>query len=175
MILDGFHRWTLNVTPQSDDDVPAPPPAPVPILETDLLQKWLDLLRPATPLSDVYDDNEIDGGAPIPDPEGDEQEEPKPPELPKHIQIACIILKRCIKQISTKNKMDKCLVLDTIVLGLNVIGGYENELLPMVHALWPPFSERIRDQDAVILRKCFGVLVVLGGLAKDFLYQRTTK
>lgn len=165
MILDGVHRWTLNITPQSDEEMPAPVSPPS---ESDVLQKWLHLLRPAD-MAEDDDDTEVQP------PDNEEAETNPTHDLPKHIQIASIILKRCIKHISTKSKMDKCLVLDTIVLGLNVIGGYENELLPMVHALWPPFAERIRDQDAVILRKCFGVLVVLGDLAKDFLYQRTSK
>lgn len=169
MILDSIHRWTLNVSQRSDAEDPTPDSQISTPAESDVLQKWLDILNPISPVDEDNEDTIDDAH------EEEGEEEPKPVDLPKHVNIACTILKRCIKHISTKSKMDKCLVLDTIVLGLTVIGSYENELLPMVHALWPPFAERIRDQDAVILRKCFEVLVVLGELAKDFMYQRTSK
>lgn len=173
MILDSFNRWTQNTTPQLDDVETSPTGNTSQTSESVVLQKWLDLLSP--PNQPTEDNEDSCSDAQFPENYSQAEEETKPADLPKHVQIACVILKRSIKHMSTKSKMDKCLVLDTLILGLTVIGGYENELLPMVHALWPPFSERIRDQDAVILRKCFGVLVVLGDLAKDFLYQRTSK
>lgn len=175
MILDGIHRWTLNVTPQSDEDeVVSVPQMAQPPTEAELLHKWMHMLKPPAALSET-DDYDDDGKASAQVDEDNDDEADAKATLPRHIQITCTILKRCIKHIATKNKMDKCLVLDTIVVGLTLIGGHENELLPMVHAVWPPFAERIRDPDAVILRKCFAVLVVLGDLAKDFLYKRVSK
>lgn len=164
MILASISDWThaelskpAVVVPNVDD-------------ESELCQKWLKILE----------DPEIEEvGAEESDEEedaNDQIDEEKPAdEIPSHIQITISILKRCIKYISMRNKMDKCLVLDTLYVGLEVLTPYTNELLPIVHTLWQPFVERLKDRDSVVLRKCFLLLVLLGRLAKDFLYKRTTK
>lgn len=145
----------------------------VPIVddEAELLHKWLQILEEPVIEEVGIDETEND------DDNEDYQIDEEAPSavIPSHINITISILKRCIKYISLRNKMDKCLVLDTLCVGLEVLAPYTNELLPIVHTLWQPFVERLKDRDAVILRKCFWLLVVLGRLAKDFLYKRTTK
>lgn len=139
--------------------------------ESKLCRKWLDMIN--EPVIEEIETEEI-ADEEI-DEENVDNEEQATDEVPSHIQITVNILKRCINYISIRNKMDKCLVLDSLCVGLSVLEPYTNELLPMVHAVWQPFIERLKDRDAVVLRKCFALLVVLGKLAKDFLYKRTSK
>lgn len=96
-------------------------------------------------------------------------------ELPQQITLTITILKRCIHNLTATKRVNICLVLDTISIGLQVLAGWTDQLLPLVHLLWSPYVTRCKDPDIVVDRKCFAVLQQLSDLAKDFLYQRTTK
>lgn len=102
-------------------------------------------------------------------------EEEKKEQLPPHLDVAVQIMKRLIKYISTKSQMDKCVVLESIVCGLNILKVTENQLLPIVHLIWKPFVERFKESDPIVLRRCFQLLMKLGEVSKDFIYQRTAK
>lgn len=95
--------------------------------------------------------------------------------LPKYIEMTLNILRRCLKSISSKNRDEKIVAIETISIGLNIIKDNEDQLLPMVHLIWQPLAERVKDNDPIILRRCFSLLVTLSKLSKDFIYQRTTK
>lgn len=162
MILASISDWTgaeltrsTVVIPNVDD-------------EEKLRQNWLKILEDPEIEEVVAEESEEED-------ETDQINKETPAEVPSHIQITISIMKRCIKYISLRNKMDKCLVLDTLCVGLKILTPHTNELLPIVHLLWQPFVERLKDRDAVVLRNCFSLLVVLGRSAKDFLYKRTAK
>lgn len=97
------------------------------------------------------------------------------PEKPKYIEITINILNRCLKYISSKKRNEQIIAIEAISIGLNIIRNYENDLLPMVHQIWYPFSERLKETDPIILRRCLMLLDVLGRLAKDFIYTKTSK
>lgn len=163
MILSSILNWTKVELSRSTAIVPSVDD------EAELLDKWLKIIE--DPVIEEVGAEEAEET----EEKDDNIDEAAPAEVPSHIQITISILKRCIKYISLRNKMDKCLVLDTLCVGLEVLAPYTNELLPIVHLLWQPFVERLKDRDSVVLRNCFSLLVVLGRLAKDFLYKRTTK
>lgn len=96
-------------------------------------------------------------------------------EKPKFIEITLSIMKRCIRYVASTNRDEKLVALDTIYVGIEIIKMYENDLLPMVHAIWQPFAELIRNTDPIILRRCFSLLLILATYAKDFIYQRSSK
>lgn len=164
ILLNGISKWTIDrtifvesSTAEINSNVHN---------ELELCQKWLNLLQ----LNSTKEDEEDNDNVPVV-----ASDEDKPIELPQHIQITLIILKRCIKYISTRSKMDKCLAIDSIRIGIEIIKTYENELLPMVHEIWPPFVERFKEQDIIVQRKCYNLLIILGRVAKDFIYKRMKK
>ncbi|XP_037027040.1 TELO2-interacting protein 1 homolog [Bradysia coprophila] len=95
--------------------------------------------------------------------------------LPPYMDVTTQIMKRFIKYIPTKSQMDKCVVLESIVCGLNILKVKENQLLPIVHLIWKPFVERFKENDPIVLRRCFQLLIKLGEVSKDFIYQRAAK
>lgn len=168
MLLMGISKWavtnTLQKKTESINDTGVD-------RELEICQKWINLIQYKDIIQDVdYSTEPSDNNM-----DTDEFENTKPKELPQHIQMTLIILNRCIKYISTRNKMDKCLAIDSIRIGIEIIQSFENELLPMVHAIWTPFVERFLEQDVVVLRKCFNLLIVLGRVANDFIYKRVKK
>lgn len=96
-------------------------------------------------------------------------------QKPIFIEFTLNILQRCIRYISSKSRDEKLVALEAVCVGLDIIKTYEDDLLPMVHAIWLPFVERVRDNDSIILRRCFSVLHILAKYAKDFIYKRTAE
>lgn len=95
--------------------------------------------------------------------------------LPPYMDVTVQIMKRCIKYIPIKSQMDKCIVLESAACGLNILKSKENQLLPIVHLIWKPFVERFKENDPIVLRRCFQLLMKLGEVSKEFIYQRTAK
>lgn len=181
MILLGIEKWnpaTESTCEESstkiDDD------------EIEFRQNWLKILhsveddefdghRSATTFDEtkfreeqeqkLNDENEAD----------DELDEKNNEILPPYMDVTTQIMKRFINYISTKSQMDKCIVLESIVCGLNILKVKDNQLLPIVHLIWKPFVERFKENDPIVLRRCFQLLMKLGEVSKDFIYQRTAK
>lgn len=51
---------------------------------------------------------------------------------------------------------------------------FPDELLPLVHKVWPPFVQRFSDVEQVVIMKAFDTLRLLAGAAEDFLRRRVT-
>lgn len=132
------------------------------------LEKWLKMIQPQKDSNDSDDEESAatDQGVDV---------DETVVELPQQIKLTVTILKRCIHNLRSPIRLDICLVLDTISVGLQVLSSWTDELLPIVHLLWPPFVQRCRDLDIVVNRKYFTVLMLLSELAKDFLYIRMKK
>lgn len=177
MILLGVREWTKLNGGMSDGCATADS------IQTESTHKvWLNLLRQEVNLDAIEEEIkesmgiEIDENVEVDGHEIDpveNEETPKP--QPLYVKLTINILKRCIRYVSSKNRDDKLVSLDAICVGLNVIKLYENDLLPMVHAIWNPFVERVKDNDPIILRRCFSLLHILAMYAKDFIYHRTAK
>lgn len=161
-----------KVTTETDDDN-----------EDELCRNWLQILQPME--ADDYEhettfdkmkflqeqEEKLKSEGDAVDNIDDESKEMLPPYMDVTVQI----MKRFVKYISTKSQMDKCVVLESIVCGLNILRQRENELLPIVHLIWRPFVERFKEDDPIVLRRCFQLLTKLGEVSKDFIYQRTAK
>lgn len=138
----------------------------------EIVAKWLEILDgkglleiPEEPLNEEDTKKEENE-------DGEEKEEEKP-IAPKHVDFVLSILKICLKFISSKKLEDKLLVLETLNFGIQIIENYENELLPLVHLIWYNFSERFKENEALIVDRSFNLLVTLARLSKDFIRQRT--
>lgn len=171
MILSRIYDWTDKL----DEDNINEEFTETLLNKSAILSHWLSILNEP----EIKYDDDVDNSASeqqndteiLPEPE----DEPKKPDLPQHIQITLTILKRCIKYLSLKSRLDKCLIIDSLTIGLEIIKHIEGELLPMIHSIWLPFVERLKETDTIVLQKCFSLLIVLGRLGKDFLYKRTSK
>lgn len=182
MILLGIDRWNVSTETTCNDGTTTGTDDS----EIELRQNWLKILHsvdddeygvhdPATPFDatkfrdeqeqKLNDENEAD----------DELDEKNNETMPPYMDVTTQIMKRFIKYISTKSQMDKCIVLESIVCGLNILKVKENQLLPIVHLIWKPFVERFKENDPVVLRRCFQLLMKLGEVSRDFIYQRTAK
>lgn len=91
------------------------------------------------------------------------------------VQITEALMKRCIYYLPHRSRAVQCMALDTLCCGFRVLqrAAANDVLLPLVHTMWRPFVERVRGGDAVVVRRCFAVMLVMSGAAKDFMYKRT--
>lgn len=106
--------------------------------------------------------------------DGDEEVAVEKP-TPLHINLTLKIMERCTRYLASKKQEDKIIALEAIPIGLDIIKDRENDLLPMVHKIWSPFVERIKDENPIVLRRCFYLLQILAKYAKDFIYHRSVK
>lgn len=122
-------------------------------------------------INELIDTEDLEGDAASGE---DESDEKKPKSI--LIDYTTKIMKRCIRNLSSKNREEKIIVLETLSIGLDIIKDLEDELLPLVHLIWEPFiNQCIRDKNPVILRRCIQLLVKLAKYAKDFIYKRSEK
>lgn len=174
MILCGVREWTIDIG-SAPKDTPTSSEAVI------THRSWMEFLRQSDGLDDDTDidmDKEpvaedADAVEPMNE-EPDDEDHPAPPK-PVFIEFTLNILKRCIRYISSRVRAEKLVALDAICVGLDIIKACEDDLLPMVHGIWTPFVERVRDNDPIILRRCFSVLHILAKYARDFIYRRTTE
>lgn len=59
------------------------------------------------------------------------------------------VLEKCVHFLSSKSPWLRLLVLDTIDIGVQAISQSEDQLLPMIHRLWPPMVKRFTDDEQV--------------------------
>ncbi|XP_055385110.1 uncharacterized protein LOC129614501 [Condylostylus longicornis] len=110
-----------------------------------------------------------------PQDEEDLQKENKKPILPKHIVSVRDILKEVLKFFTSKEQINKIISLECMISGLPILKDYEDEVLPLIHLLWYPYSERFKDNDPVVLSRCFDLLKILVDCSKNFLQKRMLK
>lgn len=95
---------------------------------------------------------------------------------PLFVEMTVSVLKRCIHFLPSKRREQKLLVLAILQEGLLILETWENELLPIVHAIWSPFVNRFTEtSDHLVVNCSFGLLCVLAQTAKDFIRSRTLK
>ena len=148
----------------------------------DLLQNWLDILeqpkfteyKTQSFEPTVEDSSDAKNGQTetMPTAEGDDA---VPAAVPQHVEIVKTVLNQVIKYIMFDNKVEQILALECIVSGIPLLKDYETELLVLVHSMWQPLVEKFRQQDAIVLHRCFDVLAILALHAKDFILQRSLK
>ncbi|XP_070560811.1 TELO2-interacting protein 1 homolog isoform X2 [Ptychodera flava] len=99
----------------------------------------------------------------------------KKPELPMHVQVVMQVLERCMHFVSSKNPRLRLLVLEIIKNSVIVLQTREDELLPMVHKLWPSMVHRFMDEEQLVTIKAFETLCVMGVVCGDFIRRRVVK
>lgn len=175
MILQGIREWLKQNVIENAEEVTNSDQNPNPNFHTE----WLNILRREDKFDEIVDDETDTINMNYEEKDGEEYHEDvnekKPVEKPVFVEFTIKILNRCVRYVSSKNRDEKLVALDTICIGFDIIKAYENDLLPMVHSMWQPFAQRVKDNDPVILRKCFAVLNILATYAKDFMYHRTSK
>lgn len=172
MILVGIDSWTKDA---SNADIKTKNVEN----EQMICEKWLNILS-ETVDEDVADETINSSNEDLTEPESElEQHQPDEPKIetekPKHIEITINIINRCMKYISSKERAEQIIAIETICTGLKIIRHYENDMLPIVHLIWYSFAERLKETDPIILRRCLMMLDVLGHLAKDFICTKTSR
>lgn len=129
---------------------------------------WMAILNPKHDLEDAED---------TPDnPEQDPPAEDTPSKeqvLPKDVQIAKEIMKVSLKHISSRNQLEVLAAMETLTWGVSILKRHEDELLPLVHQIWSPLVQRFTDENPVVLRNAFKMLLTLADSAKWFIHRRT--
>lgn len=94
---------------------------------------------------------------------------------PIHIDIVKKILYQVVKFINSKRISHQILALECLIDGLPLLQNYENYLLPLVHAIWKPFIAKCRQEDPLVLNRCFTLFSTLAETAKDFIAKRSSE
>ncbi|XP_055700063.1 uncharacterized protein LOC129799845 [Phlebotomus papatasi] len=134
------------------------------ITSDDILEKWLEIWNQ----NDQIEEEEVE--------ENNEPEDPDPKEpesIPSYIKLTESILKLVLKHISSKDQHLSLLSLELLTEGLLILRQKEEKLLPIVHLIWFPLTEKFKCENPVILRQCFKLLVILAKTSKDFIHNRT--
>ncbi|XP_053379957.1 TELO2-interacting protein 1 homolog [Mercenaria mercenaria] len=104
-----------------------------------------------------------------------ETDEEKKPPLPHHVTAVKEVMLRCKHIISSRNPRLRLLVLDTISHTCTALKPYQDELLPLIHQIWPSFSLCFADEEKLVIVKALDVLQVIARSAGDFVKHRITK
>lgn len=103
-----------------------------------------------------------------------EEEEAKR-EPPLHIKALKEILSRTKHLLILPNTQISLLTLDIVKQGCRDLAIHENELLPLVHHMWPAFKQRFLDPDKVVVIKAVNTLQALCLDCGDFLKKRVER
>ncbi|OWF46694.1 TELO2-interacting protein 1 homolog [Mizuhopecten yessoensis] len=118
---------------------------------------------------DIVDDDIIDEMETIEDDHRGDNSEPNTVKFVKQVMM------RCKHLLSSHNARLQLLVLDTISQACQALADHTNELLPLLHELWAPFSARFVDEEKLVIKKALEVLLVMADRSGDFLKQRVMK
>ncbi|CAO1427008.1 unnamed protein product [Diamesa serratosioi] len=102
-----------------------------------------------------------------------EDEEESPDQLPDHIALVLKILNSTTQFFAARNAFESVLVHELFLDGLEIIKNYENELLPLVHQLWYPFTKQFQMNNLVVLQYSFNLLTYIASIARDFIHKRS--
>ncbi|XP_059611760.1 uncharacterized protein LOC132258449 [Phlebotomus argentipes] len=129
----------------------------------EILQQWLDILNQEEEI-ETEEHNET-----APKEEIEETEK----IVPNYVKLTDEMMRLVIKYISSKDQDLSLLSLELMTVGISVLSGCEEKLLPIVHLVWFPLSEKFKCNNPVILRQCFRLLLLLARTSKDFILKRT--
>ncbi|XP_060595560.1 TELO2-interacting protein 1 homolog [Ruditapes philippinarum] len=104
-----------------------------------------------------------------------ETEEEKKQPLPHHVKAVKEVMLRCKHIVSSRNPRLRLLVLDTITHTCTALKPYQEELLPLIHQIWPSFNACFADEEKLVTVKALDVLQVIARSAGDFVKHRITK
>lgn len=144
-----------------------------------ILQSWLSILNQESSCNLKCDESdnltEIDH---LKDEDSGNKEQKKDKkeesdDLPRHIEMVKTILYQSSKFIFHTEQCYQIMALECLIQGVPLLKNYEDALLPLVHSFWSPLMEKFRQQDAIILNRCFTLYAVVAENARDFITKRS--
>lgn len=99
----------------------------------------------------------------------------KKPEIPRHVKYVTQVLEKCVHFLSSKSPWLRLLVLDTIETGIQAISKSEDQLLPLIHRVWPSMIKRFTDDEQVVTIKAVNVLCTMAEASGTFMQRRAIK
>ncbi|KAL6264336.1 hypothetical protein P5V15_004443 [Pogonomyrmex californicus] len=96
-------------------------------------------------------------------------------ELPTHIKIIIEVIKKCIHFLPSKDVQKSLIAMQTLQESLPILVEWENELLPLVHQLWHPLTDRFNDKNVLVINHAWQLLHVLANISNDFIRSRTLR
>lgn len=113
------------------------------------------------PAEDIPEDQDMDA---------DQKKDP-----PLHVTAVKEVLFRCKHLLSSRNPSIRLLALDTIANSCRALQSHQDELLPMIHEIWMPYSARFVDEEKLVTKKAVESLMVMADTSGDFICRRCTK
>ncbi|CAO1436342.1 unnamed protein product [Diamesa hyperborea] len=108
-----------------------------------------------------------------PENEDEEVEEEILDQLPDHIVLVLKILNSTTQFFAARNASESVLVHELFLDGLEIIKNYENQLLPLIHQLWYPFTKQFQMNNLIVLQYSFNLLMYIASIARDFIHKRS--
>ncbi|CAG2207626.1 TTI1 [Mytilus edulis] len=111
--------------------------------------------------------------------EDDSTDPDKKPPLPKHVVVVKEVMTRSKHLLSSKSPRLRLLVLDTIGYSCQALSTHTDELLPLIHELWPSYRQRFIDEEKLVIRRARELdvssetLVIMSECTGDFIKRRT--
>ncbi|XP_052082424.1 TELO2-interacting protein 1 homolog [Mytilus californianus] len=120
-------------------------------------------------------EEEVDESHDQPSQEEDEDstDPDKKPPLPKHVVVVKEVMTRSKHLLSSKSPRLRLLVLDTIGYSCQALSSHTDELLPLIHELWPSYRQRFIDGEKLVVRRALETLVIMSECTGDFIKRRT--
>jgi len=84
-------------------------------------------------------------------------------------------MKRCIHFLPLKDVQKSLMAMQTLQEGLPTLIEWEDELLPIVHQLWHPLTDRFNDENVLVINHAWQLLHVLANISNDFIRSRTLR
>ncbi|ESO83680.1 hypothetical protein LOTGIDRAFT_169160 [Lottia gigantea] len=96
-------------------------------------------------------------------------------QLPYHITAVQQILTRTKHLLSSTNGRHRLQVLQIIQHSVKALKHHQDELLPLLHELWVPFSLRFSDEEKLVTIKAMETLTIIVDNSGEFLMKRVVK
>lgn len=96
-------------------------------------------------------------------------------KLPTHIKIIIEVIKRCMHFLPSKDVQKSLMAMQTLQESLPILIEWEDELLPIVHQLWHPLTDRFKDENVLVINHAWQLLHVLANVSNDFIRSRTLR
>ncbi|XP_052824951.1 TELO2-interacting protein 1 homolog isoform X2 [Octopus bimaculoides] len=95
------------------------------------------------------------------------------PVSPLHVTIVKDVLARVKHLMSSTDVHIQLLALDTVCAAIQSLQPHEDELLPQVHQLWSPLSQRFSDKKILVRTKALHTLMDISQVCGSFIRKRT--
>ncbi|XP_038075424.1 TELO2-interacting protein 1 homolog [Patiria miniata] len=104
---------------------------------------------------------------------GDEVDREK--VLPMHVKTVKEVLERCLHFLSANDPRLRLKVLEIVRHGMLALQNHQDELLPLIHRLWPAFVQRFQDTDQLVTCRACQTLQTMADTGGDFIQKRVIK